>query len=322
MRTLLVCLLAAAPVCSQKYVDDFNRANALNDWKMENGSWQIQNGRLLTNGATTWSYITLQNPALKPVDCMLEGEFFYVGSGVQFAGLTARYLGPGDSNCVMCKIQNNGGAADFDRCFIYERVVGTNVYKDLTMTNVLRAKCRMEVVGGNATMTVDQDLDGEYELNIGTKPLTNALGAGLIGMNCYGTSEMDNFKFYNAILRPLGSSIPKIGTTFQMELLTPATTITPFVCALSLGNTGIPIGATNGSPRSEIPLSADLLLNFSLAVGGSLGLVGITDNTGVGKPQLKNIPNDPNLVGIKIHVAGVTPGFEHISNDLAVRFVQ
>lgn len=37
-------------------------------------------------------------------------------------------------------------------------------------------------------------------------------------------------------------------------------------------------------------------------------------------PKL-NIPNNKNLVGVVIYIAGVTINFDHISNDLAVKFV-
>ncbi|MHC4079019.1 MAG: hypothetical protein ACYST0_11340, partial [Planctomycetota bacterium] len=156
----------------------------------------------------------------------------------------------------------------------------------------------------------------------GPKAVTNALGAGFIGMNCYSTSEMDNFKYYNAILQPAANATPKIGTTFRMEMRTDATTITPFICAFSLGNKGFPIGPTAGSPNSWIPLTPDPVFNASIGIASSVGLAGITDLSGLAKPALRNIPNDKNLVGVVIYIAGVTTGFRHISNDLAVKFVQ
>ncbi|MHC4919236.1 MAG: hypothetical protein ACYTKC_06535, partial [Planctomycetota bacterium] len=273
-------------------------------------------------GASAWSYITLNSPALKPINSVLEGDFFFVGSGVQFGGLTSRYTGPGDSNTLMCKIQNNTGAPDFDRCFIYERSVTGNTWADLVKVGILQARVRMFTVDKQCWMTVDWDQDGVDDKTIGPRAVTRALGAGFIGMNAFRTTEMDNFKYYNAILQPAANSTPKIGTTFQMEMRTDATTITPFICAFSLGNKGFPIGPTAGSPNSWIPLTADPVFNASIGIASSVGLAGITDLNGLAKPALRNIPNDKNLVGVVIYIAGVTTGFRHISNDLAVKFVQ
>jgi len=323
MRILTTTLLLAGSLCAQKFVDDFNRTSIGSNWTTQSGTWSIGSNRLKTNGAGVWSYITLTttNFPFNPKNSVLEGDFFFIGSGVQFGGLTSRYAST--SNTLMCKIQNNGGAADFDRCFIYDQG-GTagSTWADLTKTGVLSARVRMFTVDGQCTMTVDWNNDGVDDQTIGPKALTTVTGTGLMGMNCYGSSEMDNFKYYNAILQPAPAATPKIGTTFQMELRTDATKITPYLCAFALGNKGFPIGPTKGSPMSWIPLTADPILNISIGLAGSLGLAGITDSTGLAKPALKNIPNDTNLVGFVIFIAGVTAGFDHISNDLAVKFVQ
>ncbi len=324
MQRILITLILASPLCAQKLVDDFNRTTIGSNWTTQSGTWSIGNNRLKTNGASTWSYITLNSTTtypFSPKNSVLEGEFFFVGSGVQFGGLTSRYAAT--NNTMMCKIQNNGGAADFDRCFIYEQGgTGGSTWSNLNKTGVLSARVRMFTVDTQCWMTIDWDKDGMDDQTIGPKSLTTVTGTGLIGMNCYSTSEMDNFKYYNAILQPAPNSTPKIGTTFQMEMRTNATRITPFICAFALDNKGFPIGPTKGSPASWIPLTPDPVFNISIGIAGSIGLAGITDNKGLAKPTLNNIPNDKNLVGFVIYIAGITVGFEHISNDLAVKFVQ
>ena len=82
---------------------------------------------------------------------------------------------------------------------------------------------------------------------------------------------------------------------------------------------GIPIGG-----GQFIPLGLDPLLDLSLGVGGSLGLVGITDANGVGTPTLQ-IPNLTALVGVSFHAAGVTAGsggsIGNISNNHYIKIV-
>ena len=122
---------------------------------------------------------------------------------------------------------------------------------------------------------------------------------------------------------PTGTSTPKVGTTFNMTLTTQATTIVPYICALSLTNGGTKNGKLGGlhvGGGKYVPLGADPVLDASLATGSSLGLVGITNTSGVGNPSLK-IPNMASLIGIGVHCAGVTAGFANISNNHYIKFV-
>jgi len=156
---------------------------------------------------------------------------------------------------------------------------------------------------------------------------TSHSSPGLVGINGFNgaasTCAIDNFALYDAVLMPTGTSTPKVGTTFNMTLTTQATTITPYICALSLTNGGTKNGKLGGlhvGGGKYVPLGADPVLDASLATGSALGLVGITNMSGVGNPSLK-IPNLSSLIGIGVHCAGVTAGFANISNNHYIKFV-
>jgi hypothetical protein len=114
---------------------------------------------------------------------------------------------------------------------------------------------------------------------------------------------------------------PKIGTTFKMDLHVEATQITPWRMALSLGNKGFPFGPY------RIPLDVDAVFNLSLALGGPLGLAGITDAQGKATPGLV-IPNDPVLIGFGVFAAalaidGTKPmAVGGVSNEIYIKFEQ
>src|SRR5690606_4088752 len=133
MRRSLAAALTAlvAPLAAPTDRDDFNYPNgtAIPGWTQQRGVWQVINGRIATTSGATWSYITKDGIVAR--NCVLDGDFYFVGSGVQFAGLTARHQGGNqDANLLMVKIQNNGGANDFDRIFGYERP-GASLFADI-----------------------------------------------------------------------------------------------------------------------------------------------------------------------------------------------
>ena len=99
------------------------------------------------------------------------------------------------------------------------------------------------------------------------------LTAGLGGMNGFGSSEMDNFEYFDAALVPAVGAAPRIGERYALRLDTPTPNV-PWISVLSLGNAGIPIG------NRAIPLSLDPLFSIWIGVAGALGLDGVTDNSG------------------------------------------
>lgn len=320
---LLRISLAAATLCcsvsAQIFTDRFSVPSLPNipvlGWTIETGVWKVANGRLSTDGARTWSYITKDNMTAK--NCVLDAEMFYATGGVQFAGLTARYTSA--NNTLMCKIQQNSTASGgFDRAFLYERGVGGNTYANTT-TRPTSAYCRMIVIENQFWMQMDLDKDGVYDQTVGPRAITMANGSAKLGLNAYSVSQIDNFEYFDAVLHPQANAVPKIGTTYSMDLYTTATKITPWKMALSLGNTGFPFGPY------RIPLDVDAVFNLSLTLGGALGLAGVTDATGKATPGLV-IPNDKALIGFGVYGAAIAidgskvMGIGGISNELYIKF--
>lgn len=286
--------LLVTPLASQVDRDEFNYPNgpSVPNWTPRNGTWQVINGRIASTSGSVWNYIT--KDGLTARNSVLDGEFFYdTGSGVQFAGLTSRYTGPGDANALMVKIQNNGGVADFDRVFEYERPGGAT-FADIP-GGTLQAFCRMVTLDGEFWMEVDADQDGIYELVVPRRAITAVLGAADLGMNGFQTSQMDNFEFFDAVLVPAANSAPRIGMRYQLDLDTPSPNV-PWLGVMALGNAGFPIDV----PR-RIPLSLDALFTASLG----LGIGGLTDAQGKATMTIP-IPNNLALVGLDVFAGAVT----------------
>jgi hypothetical protein len=309
--TLLSLSLLALPIHAQTYSDDFSGypngpLMPGSGWTAQSGAFQVQNGRLSATSGSTWAYIT--KDGYQPTDCVLDGTFYFnAASGVQFAGLTARYT---PSGLVMTKIQNNGGTPDFDRCFAYNQP-GSAVYGDIVGGTQV-AHCRMIVLDGQFSMQVDSDLDGLFD-NLTITQTATFFGAGGIGMNGFQTSEMDDFEFFNAVLQPAPAASPRIGTSYALELDS-TTPIVPYIGMLSGGNAGFPLG-----DGREIPLSLDGLLTSSIGAP-ALGFAGLTDAAGDVATALP-IPAIPSIVGVRLYTSFVTIdgvsalGIGNISNE-------
>lgn len=314
MRSLTLASLAFLPAVlpAQAFLDSFNypNGNTIPGWTQQNGTWQVQNGRISATSGSTWAYITADG--ISATRSVIDGEFFFVGSGIQFAGLTSRHPGtPGDTNLLMVKIQNNGGAADFDRVFSYERGVSGNTFADIP-GGTLSAYCRMITLDNEFWIETDADKDGIYELVLPRRPISQPRTGTLVGMNGFQTSEMDNFEFFDAVLLPQPGATPRIGTTYGLDLHTTAQ-FTPWLGMLALGNSGFAIG------NRAIPVSPDFLATGTFA-NGSFGMVGLTDGAGSSTVSIP-IPPFASLVGVRIFAStftidGTMPfGVGQISNE-------
>ena len=294
--TALALLLS--PLTSQQFIETFpvDGPGAPAGWTQQNGAWQVAGGRL-SNTASGWTYITKDGFA--PQNCVVDGEFFYsLASTIQFGGLSARYAGPGDANTLMCKIQNNGGVADFDRVFLYERSGASgNTYIDL-VPGTLAAYCRMFVLGNEFWMEIDGDQDGVFEFTTPRRVATTMLASGLIGMNAYQSTEMDNFEYHDAVLVPAANAFPQIGGNYDLDLHVNPNDL--WLGALSAGNAGIPFLV---EPRA-IPLTADGVFFATLGAAG-LGLAGIADPAGLATLSIP-IPNNRVLVGLTLFTSAFT----------------
>lgn len=309
-------LLLAVTVSAQVYSDTFTYPNGaiVPGWTQQRGTWQVQNGRLSATSGSTWAYITNDN--LSATRCVIDGEFFFVGTGVQFAGLTAHHPGGNlDTNLLMVKIQNNGGVADFDRIFSYERPVALGTYYVDIPGGTVAAYCRMVVLGTEFWMETDADRDGDYELLLPPRPITTALAGTLVGMNGFQTSEMDNFEFFDAVLVPQPGAEAHIGLNYDLRLATPAPN-TLWFGLIGLGNQGFDVG--NGR---MIPISPDFLAIGTFG-NPNFGLIGVTDANGDATLAIP-VPPMPALVGLRCFVGAVTHdpaqpfGIGHISNEQA-----
>jgi hypothetical protein len=309
---LATIVALAVPVSAQVFRETFTYPNGpVPGWTQQAGSWQVLNGHLVATSGATWAYIT--KDGLSATRCVIDGEFFFAGSGIQFGGLTARHPGgPTNSNELMVKIQSNGSAA-FDHTYEYEQPVALGTYF-ATIPTTVSAYCRMIVRDNEFWMETDGNKDGLYELVMPRRPITTVLLGTLVGMAGYSTSEMDNFKFFDAVLTPQPSALPRIGTTYSLDLLTPSPNAA-WLGLAALGNTGFPIGSR------AIPVDPDFLAIATFG-NASFGLIGATDMAGNATMSLA-IPAIPAIVGLRVYVSAITVdhtqpyGVGNISNEQA-----
>ncbi|MFO1054037.1 MAG: hypothetical protein U1F36_17615 [Planctomycetota bacterium] len=321
LKTLATTLvpLFATTLAAQQFVDTFpiNGAGAPAGWTVRSGAWQVVGGHLQATSGATWAYITKDGFA--PQNCVLDAEFFYnAATTVQFGGLAAHYAGPGDSNTLMGKIQNNGGVADFDIVYLYER--GGAGASSMAIGSTVNAYCRIIVLNSQWWMEIDADHNGTFELATPHRAISTITAAGSIGFAAYQTTEMDNFEYHDAVLVPSTGSVPHIGTSFSLDLNVDPNEV--FLGALSTGNAGIPFIV---EPRA-IPLTPDGVFFATLGVG-ALGLSGISDAAGLATISIP-IPANPVLIGLTLFTSAFTVdgsrtfGVGKISNEQAFTIVQ
>src|SRR5688500_17362721 len=122
LPSTFLTVLFAAPLSAQVFEETFGYPDGpiIPGWTQRIGVWAITNQRLvMTSGAVT-AYITRDGLTAK--DCVVDGEFFHAGTGLQFAGLASRHPGTSiDNNLIMAKVQDNGTAGGLDACWVYER---------------------------------------------------------------------------------------------------------------------------------------------------------------------------------------------------------
>jgi len=301
---------------AQVFEDHFNYPNGslLPGWTQEKGSWTVRNGRLVGTGQG-WRF--LSKKGIRAKDCVMEGTFFFAGQGLQFGGLAGRQPGKGSAtNLVLGKIQNNWGGKGFDQAYLYE-LPSKHIFTNLTKRGVPSVSLRLLLLDDKAWLRMDTDRDGFFESSLGPILLTHVKGPGLVGFGSYGPTEMDDFKFYDAVLMEVPGSVPRIGGAYKMRLRAPSTGTGPtaYACFASFGNAGIPLKAR------KIPLSSDPLFTLCFFLPQVFPrFFGYLDAKGDAYPEIR-IPKDPALSGLILHVAGITLdprkpfGVGAISND-------
>lgn len=296
---LLTTFALSAPLCAQAFSDSFSYPNgaAIPGWTQQRGTWQVQGGRLSSTAGSTWSYIT--KDGITATNSVVDGTFYFsTAAAVQFGGLTSRHPGgSADANLLMAKIQNNGGVADFDRVFCYERSGNGSTYADIP-GGTIAARCRMITLGNEFRFEVDADMNGLFEQSLAANPITVVTGAGMVGMTAFQTSEMDDFSYFDAVLVPQAGATPRVGTNYDLRLAS-TTPGSPFIGMLSSGKAGLPIGGGRA-----IPLTADGILGASIGLA-ALGLAGVTDANGNATTAIP-IPSIPSLIGARLYTSFFT----------------
>ena len=126
------------------------------------------------------------------------------GASTSFVALLA---GLGGTDNLFVKIQNNGGASDFDRVFFYHGPTGGGsgwpnmdppaIFEDLA-TPVTSARIRVEIGsdGDTVTLQIDNDFDGVPDETYKRTGLSNITGnfGNRYGIGAFGGIGFDNWK--------------------------------------------------------------------------------------------------------------------------------
>lgn len=319
MRNLAPATLLALAVTlpAQQFTETFTYPDGpAPGWTNQTLAQTVKSGRLVPSGTKSPHYITLDaypNVAASVVDVDV---YYPAVVGLHYGGLTARH--PGGSGSVgqlYAKLQDNSGTGFgyYSSMWLYEAPGGATSLT--TGINTLAGTVRLITLGRTAWYQLDSNKDGIFESTI-TRPFAAATtkDRGYVGITGYNLAEMDDFKFYDAVVMQDPTTPPKINTTYQMtfdaELV--GGNPTPWLVAFSLGKAGIPLGAGR-----SLPLTFDPLFNATVGLGfGGL----LTSAAPQGVVQLP-LPNDPGLVGLQVFAAGITIdssklyGIGAISND-------
>lgn len=321
--TLIALAFCATSISAQAFSDSFSYPDGPvpAGWTVHSGSWAIRNGKLIESPSTLGhKYVT--RDGIAALDCVVEIDATWGSAGIQAAGAAARHGGTATESCVMAKVQSNSATpAGFDTMWLYERP-GTLQNRVGIVPPYTDVRVRLTLIGAEATMAVDTDRDGTFETSLNPLTIATHNAAGRVGAVTgnspgIGVSELDNFAFFDAVLVAQPGAQARIGSSYLMNLHTPATQPTPYYGIASLTPGVFPL---NGS--RAIPLGFDPLFDLSLTIGGALGLVGATNASGVGTPQF-HIPNLAYLVGLQVFVSAFTLdlaqpfGVGNISNNLS-----
>jgi len=319
---------------SQAYIDGFNYPDGtvVPGWTEKRGDWIVAGGRVHSvtipmGGGALHSIMTKDGFLLKDTVTEITALYEGVSPAIQAGGLCVRENGaPTHTNLVLCKVQDNAAAspAGFDIRYIYEYSTGGASITGPISPIVLGARVRFIVVGSQATMLVDGDMDGFFESTL-TRTLTSQFGAGESGVMAAflaplaRSTALDDFALYDAVLTASGT--PSVGSQLILNLQgkTPGAV---YQAACSLSNApGVAIDTR------RIPLTPDGLMIASFVAPAVFGsFVGTLDGTGTATAWI-NIPPAPVLVGIIFYAGfvelapGAPSGVSAISNDHAVTIV-
>ncbi len=189
--------------------DDFNRANGAIGGKWAAGptgpltNFSIQgNQGDYTGGGAHGNMVNAGWKAATSDSRMWVDAHLDAGGGVAYVALLS---GLGGTDNLFVKIQNNGGAADFDRVFFYHGPTGgagwpgmtpATIFNDL-VTPVTSARIRVTIGpdGDTVTLDIDNNFDGTADESFSRTGFSNikaALG-NRYGLGAFGPVNFDNW---------------------------------------------------------------------------------------------------------------------------------
>jgi len=192
-KILSVLVLAglAAPVRAQAYSDSFTYPDGtvVPGWTEKRADWVVSAGRVhsVTVPTPGAAHAIMTKDGFNLRDTVTEITAYYEGvaNTIQAGGLCVRENGaPTHTNLVLCKVQDNSTASmppGFDIRYVYE-YAATGVSTASAIAPIISsARIRFIVVNNQATMLVDNDLNGTWDSTL-TRTLTSQLGAGDSGV--------------------------------------------------------------------------------------------------------------------------------------------
>jgi len=334
---VLTCCVSHA--VGQVYTDSFSYPNGSNvpGWTEKRGDWRVENGRIFVtrlDSGPGHGYITKDGYNLR--NSVTEATVHYVEAvnTVKGVGLLAReFGGPTSTRLVMCKAHDTGNPQPrgFDYFDVWEYPSeGGPSLGGSQMPVVASCRVRFIVVDREASMLVDNDLDGIWERWL-TRDLltefdpgeTGCMGAHLPGLNLT-SPHIDDFALFDAVLtspdstnnRRIGNPVVRVGATLTLNLHG-RTPNAAYLAACSLSNSpGIPIDTR------RIPLTPDGLTIASLVAPAIfVNFTGTLDGSASATAAIR-IPAEPALGGQRFFTAFVETvptapsGVAAISNDL------
>jgi hypothetical protein len=200
---------------------------------------------------------------------------------------------------------------------VLRELPGSNVQAQVTtVPRVLTL--RVLINQSHARVLIDADRNGVFEQVLPVLALTKVLEPGWVGLTAAGGVELDEFQMHDAVVEAGPSAVPKLNSRYPMllrsgELEHPQL----YLAAASRTPGALPLG-----DGRFLLLGLDPLLEISIAWNGWLGLLFNHEGT-----ITLEIPNDPLLVGLLLHVSAVTlqdnpPAILRVANDHQLRIVR
>jgi hypothetical protein len=271
-----VVLRLAAP----DFLDDFNRVDSATlgvNWTNQFGAFQISGQQAfssVTSGQA--SNLATVNGSLE-TDVVIQAEVTLTATGNPFAGLVARYSGPGLANMYWAGLIRSG-ATTFAQIYVNINGVWTNLSS--AVVNVSSGTLRFEVVGTSLRLFLDDVLV--------TSAINSSItGPGLVGLWASPGNFIDDFNFtaqapLTLVTLPFNDTFTQAnGTQLTTNWIVSAGNFT-IVNNAAVGSGVFNLATLNGVNNSDVSIQATVALTAT--VGSYAGLV--ARHSGVGLANL------------------------------------